>query len=172
MAILALENPISEWTEDDGPKEKLSKRCSKFLKAKANLLDDYFSVKIACELDENDTEQVYLKSIPILLENYEPDLSDLPLFIIRLATEVNWKNEKECFDSVCRQLALFYSSKNLVELDDECDVEVKKSKEGWVIEHVLYAAFRNMLLLTDEFEKDSFFKLVDLSRLYRVFERC
>ena len=164
-----MENPISEWSEEDGPKEKLSKRCEKFLKNKASMLDDYFSIKIVCELDENNKERVYLHSIPILLENYEPDLSEMALFIIRLATEVNWKNEKECFDSICRQLAIFYSLKNLVELDDEC-VEIKKI--AWVVEHVLYAAFRNMLLLTDDFEKDCFFKLVDLSRLYRVFERC
>ncbi len=164
LALLALENPESEWSEEDGSKEILSKRCGKFLKAKAKLLDDYFSIKLVLNEDE-----VYLESIPILLENYEPDLMELPLFVIRLATEVNWKDEGKCFDGVCRQLAIFYASRSCVQLDGD---DVKKGQDEWITEHIIYAAFRNMLLVTDENEKESFFKLVDLSRLYRVFERC
>lgn len=164
LATMALENPASEWAPEDGPKERLASRCARFLKSKAKLLVDYFSVKIVSESDESG-EKIYLDSLPILLDNYEPDLSELPLFIIRLATEVNWKVEKECFDSVCRQLGLFYSSKKLVE--DSSD-----KKDEWITEHVLYTAIRSMLLVTEEYEKESFFKLVDLSRLYRVFERC
>lgn len=191
LAMMALDNPESEWSPDDGPKERLSTRCGSFLKNKAKMLDDYFSIKILIQKDENNVEKIYLESLPILLDNYEPDMNDLPLFIIRLATEVNWKNEKECFDSICRQLAWFFSSKNPIEIDEEdinieqvisdsnsqksinsCSSSQNKNQDSWITEHVIYTAFRNMLLVTEDFEKESFFKLVDLSRLYRVFERC
>jgi len=167
LAMIALENPESEWSPEDGPKERLAERCGKFLRAKAKLLDDYFSIRLVVEGDE-----VYLESLPILLENYEPDLMELPLFVIRLATEVNWKDEGECFDGVCRQLAVFYASRSCGEAEAEGGGEVRKGQDEWITEHVVYAAFRSMLLVTDEYEKESFFKLVDLSRLYRVFERC
>ena len=175
LALMALDNPLSEWSEEDGSKEKLSNRCAKFLLTKAQLLDDYFSIKITTKLDEISNKQlIYLESIPILLENYEPNLNDWPLFMIRLATEVNWKDEKECFDSICRQLALFYSTKNPLEGMEEpaASSQSTKSNENYVIEHVIYNAFRNVLLVTNEYEKETLFKLVDLSRLYRVFERC
>lgn len=170
LATMALDNPESEWSPDDGSKERLSTRCATFLKAKSKILDDYFSIKITTLKDENNADQVYLESIPILLDNYEPDLMELPLFIIRLATEVNWKEEKECFKSLCRQLGIFYAMKNPI--DEENESSQTNKKEDWMTEHVLYAAFRNMLLVSSQYEKESFFKLVDLSRLYRVFERC
>lgn len=177
LALMALENPLSEWSPDDGSKERLSSRCASFLKAKAKLLDDYFSIKIVCEKMEDKSEKIYLEALPMLLENYEPNLNELPLFLIRLATEVEWKSEMNCFDTISRQLALFYATKNPTEVDgmEEMEVEAestKKSQPDWIAEHVVYNAFRNMLLVPSDYEKESFFKLVDLSRLYRVFERC
>ncbi len=44
LAMMALNDPMTEWTPDDGPKEKLAKRCAKFLFTKAEMLDDFFSV--------------------------------------------------------------------------------------------------------------------------------
>ena len=182
LAVMALDNPLAEWTPEDGPKEKLSNRCAKFLYAKADMLDDYFSIKITKLDSESDgLDKIYLQCLPILIENYEPDLNDLPLFVIRLATEVNWKNEGECFGSICKQIALFYSLKNRIVKDDlsasfsssssSQSSNSSKPKDEWIIEHVIYNAFRNMLLISENEEK-IFLKLVDLTRLYRVFERC
>jgi DNA mismatch repair protein MLH1 len=176
LAIMALDNPLAEWTPEDGPKEKLSSRCAKFLYSKADMLDDYFSIKITKLQSESDgLDKFYLQCLPILIENYEPDLNDLPLFIIRLATEVNWKNERECFDSICKQIAYFYSLKNKTVNEDSASssqtLNKSKPNDEWIIEHVIYNAFRNMLLISENEEK-IFLKLVDLTRLYRVFERC
>lgn len=46
LAMLALDSPESGWTEDDGPKEGLAEYIVEFLKKKAEMLADYFSVEI------------------------------------------------------------------------------------------------------------------------------
>lgn len=46
LAILALDSEESGWTEEDGPKEGLAQYIVNFLKKKAEMLEDYFSMKI------------------------------------------------------------------------------------------------------------------------------
>lgn len=46
LAMLALDSEGSGWTEDDGPKEGLAQYIVDFLKRKAEMLEDYFSVEI------------------------------------------------------------------------------------------------------------------------------
>ncbi|XP_021569720.1 DNA mismatch repair protein Mlh1 isoform X2 [Carlito syrichta] len=50
LAMLALDSPESGWTEEDGPKEGLAEYIVEFLKKKAEMLADYFSL----EIDENE----------------------------------------------------------------------------------------------------------------------
>jgi DNA mismatch repair protein MLH1 len=122
-------------------------------------------------------DEIYLETLPLLLEDYEPDLVDLPLFLIRLATEVDWLEEKSCFDSICKEISLFYSIKNKKHSSGDAIKEkeltiLQKSKELWIIENILYNSFKSMLLPNNDNEKQKCFKLVDLSKLYKVFERC
>lgn len=44
--MLALDSEGSGWTEEDGPKEGLAQYIVDFLKKKAEMLEDYFSVEI------------------------------------------------------------------------------------------------------------------------------
>lgn len=46
LAMLALESEESGWTEEDGPKEGLAQYIVDFLKKKAEMLEDYFSMEI------------------------------------------------------------------------------------------------------------------------------
>lgn len=46
LAMLALENTESGWTEEDGPKEGLAEYIVEFLKKKTEMLKDYFSFEI------------------------------------------------------------------------------------------------------------------------------
>ena len=46
LAMLALESEESGWTEEDGPKEGLAQYIVDFLKKKAEMLEDYFSLEI------------------------------------------------------------------------------------------------------------------------------
>lgn len=46
LAMLALDSEESGWTEEDGPKEGLAQYIVDFMKKKAEMLEDYFSVEI------------------------------------------------------------------------------------------------------------------------------
>ena len=61
------------------------------------MLDDYFSL----EIDENGD----LHTIPQLLEGYIPFFGGLPIFLLRLATEVDWDEEEPCFQNVAEEMA-------------------------------------------------------------------
>ena len=168
IIILALDDPESQWEPNDGDKSFLAKKCSKLLLSKALLLDDYFSIKIVER--EN---IIYLETLPILVEDYEPDLFEIPMFMLRLATEVDWKIEKDCIEAICTEISSFYSIKNnSLENEKQSVVDSKKPTKKWTIEHVIYSMFRSILLPQSNSEESLLHKLVDLHDLYKVFERC
>ncbi|KAL7976830.1 hypothetical protein Chor_008779 [Crotalus horridus] len=109
LAMLALENAESGWTEEDGSKEGLAEYIVDFLSKKSEMLRDYFSL----EIDEGN-----LTGLPLLIDNYVPPLEGLPMFILRLATEINWDEEKECFDSLSKECAMFYSIRKQYIMED------------------------------------------------------
>lgn len=144
------------WTEDDGPKDEIAQSVTKLLIEKAPMLKDYFSIVIDAK--------GYLKSLPVLLDKYTPCPGELPVYILRLSTEVNWNSEKECFDGVCRETAKFFSH---VDYSDE------QYDSKHMIEHVLYPAIKESLLPPKYFSHDStILQVASLPNLYKVFERC
>ncbi|XP_071108486.1 DNA mismatch repair protein Mlh1-like [Haliotis cracherodii] len=173
LAMMALDSAESGWTEADGPKEDLAQYIVDFLKTKAPMLEDYFSI----EVDKSGN----LLTLPMLLDDYNPVLDGLPLYVLRLATEVNWEEEKECFESFCRETSEFYCIKKSLfsRLDHEGgSQEVQEShpkgdKWRWTVEHVIYPAVRTQLLPPRQFAEDaSLLQLANLPDLYKVFERC
>ena len=58
LAMLALDSEESGWTEADGPKHELANYIKDFLKSKAELLEDYFSMEI---------DKVFYLSLPLSL---------------------------------------------------------------------------------------------------------
>nr|XP_013803605.1 PREDICTED: DNA mismatch repair protein Mlh1 isoform X2 [Apteryx mantelli mantelli] len=172
LAMLALEDPESGWTEEDGPKEGLAEYIVEFLKKKTEMLKDYFSLEI--------DEEGNLTGLPLLIDNYVPPLEGLPMFILRLATEVNWDEEKECFESLSKELAMFYSIRkqyiiheaNLTNSQNE-DSDSSSTTWKWTVEHIVYKAFRTHLLPPKHLTEDgSILQLANLPDLYKVFERC
>ncbi|XP_039093161.1 DNA mismatch repair protein Mlh1 isoform X1 [Hyaena hyaena] len=172
LAMLALDSPESGWTEEDGPKEGLAEYIVEFLKKKAEMLADYFSLEI--------DEEGNLTGLPLLIDNYVPPLEGLPVFILRLATEVNWDEEKECFESLSKECALFYSIRKQY-VCEESTLSGQQSEAPaasanpwkWTVEHVVYKAFRAHLLPPKHFTEDgSVLQLASLPDLYKVFERC
>ncbi|XP_418828.1 DNA mismatch repair protein Mlh1 isoform X1 [Gallus gallus] len=172
LAMLALEDPESGWTEEDGPKEGLAEYIVEFLKKKTEMLKDYFSLEI--------DEEGNLTGLPLLIDNYIPLLEGLPMFILRLATEVNWDEEKECFETLSKELSMFYSIRKQY-IIDETNLTRSQNEDSdsgpppwkWTVEHVVYKAFRTHLLPPKHFTDDgNILQLANLPDLYKVFERC
>ncbi|XP_038596811.1 DNA mismatch repair protein Mlh1 [Tachyglossus aculeatus] len=172
LAMLALDSAESGWTEEDGPKEGLADYIVEFLKKKAEMLADYFSLEI--------DQEGNLIGLPLLIDNYVPPLEGLPMFILRLATEVNWDEEKECFESLSKECAMFYSIRKqyiaeeptLSESQGEMPVSYPVSWK-WTVEHVIYKAFRSHLFPPKHLTEDgTILQLANLPDLYKVFERC
>ncbi|XP_014701268.1 DNA mismatch repair protein Mlh1 isoform X2 [Equus asinus] len=172
LAMLALDSPESGWTEEDGPKEGLAEYIVEFLKKKAEMLADYFSLEI--------DEEGNLIGLPLLIDNYVPPLEGLPIFILRLATEVNWDEEKECFESLSKECAMFYSIRKQY-ISEESTLSGQQSEVPgatrnpwkWTVEHIVYKAFRSHLLPPKHFTEDgNILQLANLPDLYKVFERC
>ncbi|XP_031847500.1 DNA mismatch repair ATPase Mlh1 [Nomia melanderi] len=156
LALLGLDTEEAGWTEEDGTKEELATSVKELLLEKADMLKEYFSIVI--------DKKGNLKSLPVLLEKYFPYEAGLPLYILRLATEVEWSAEQSCFKSFCRETARYYSQMNPVHNNHDWK---------YVTEHVLYSAIKESLLPPKHFAHDStILRIANLPDLYKVFERC
>jgi len=171
IAKLALDNTEeSGWTEADGDKSDLANFAEKLLMDKRNMLSDYFSLNI----DENGD----VLTIPMLLDGYVPFLGNLPIFILRLATEIDYEEEEACFKTIAKELARFYA----VSIDEDSQFDTlqhetaesdKPLKESWmkVIESVVYPALKSKVWPSKSCIKN-FVNVANLPDLYKVFERC
>ncbi|XP_040906540.1 DNA mismatch repair protein Mlh1 [Toxotes jaculatrix] len=167
LAMLALDCEESGWTEEDGPKEGLAQYIVDFLKKKAEMLEDYFSMEI--------DQEGNLTGLPLLLDKYTPVMEGLPMFILRLATEVNWDDEKECFRDFSKECSMFYSIRKQYILEAEPGEE--QGGEGnswrWKVEHIIFKAFRTLFSPPKKFSEDgTVLQIANLPDLYKVFERC
>lgn len=96
-----------------------------------------------------------------------PDPKALPMYILRLASEVNWKKEKECFESFARETVEFYS-KIPINSNNESNKDWK-----FVVEHIIYPAIKEYFIPPKSFlENAAVLEIANLPNLYKVFERC
>ncbi|KAA6407738.1 MAG: DNA mismatch repair MLH1 [Lasallia pustulata] len=133
-----------------------------------DMLREYFALDISAE--------GALLGLPLLVKGYAPALAKLPRFLMRLGPCVDWEDEKACFRSFLTELAAFYVPEqvpNPTGGDDAEDAEIKARRErlGWVLEHVLFPAFRARLVATEGLLR-GVVECANLKGLYRVFERC
>ena len=188
LAMLGLNSKLSGWTPADGNKKDLAEFLVKLFDEKSEMLKDYFSI---------DIQDGSLVGLPVLLDQYVPPMEGLPLLILRLATEVNWEEEKECFFTLSKELARFYSvRKGFTDYDDTLETKVQADTDStssgsedlnvvdnssnadkpqwrWVVEHVIYRAIkRNFLPTSDMLNDTAILQLANLPDLYKVFERC
>ena len=114
------------------------------------LYDDYFSMKI--------TKDGFLRTIPIVVDGYKPNLNLLPLLIWNL-TSVIYEDEQKCFKLIGEAFADFYSRplKNLEEQKQNVKMIFSRFKEETKPESEL---------------KSAIMTIGDLKNLYRIFERC
>ncbi|XP_070498450.1 DNA mismatch repair protein Mlh1 isoform X2 [Chironomus tepperi] len=156
LAMIGFNLEECSWNEDDGPKEELSKQVESILLEHKEMLQEYFSITIT---DKG------LQSLPIIIQDYAPVFGHLPMFIVRLAADVNFDDEKECFKNICSELATFYSKWSVKESNEK--------EFEYLMEHVIFPKIQSHLQPPEKFVNDeTFLKLTSLQELYKVFERC
>ena len=137
----------------------LAEQASACLLEHAEMLLEYFSISI-----EKDNEgRIRLTGLPVLLEGYEPSPHGLPVFLLRLATEVNWTEEKPCFYGICRELGSFYA---------QMPSAASSEEHAALVRHTVFPAVSSLLLPLENAKGRDFITLTNLTKLYRVFERC
>ncbi len=163
----------------DETNNELAKQATTCLKENAEMLGEYFSIRF-----EVKNGALMLTGLPILLEGHSPSPHFLPGFLTRLATEVDFEEERPCFEGICTELGTYYAEiphpeHQPISVEGGTKPEQKKPLEliddqgKKFVQHTLFPALRFLLVLPKEFGKDgSFSKLALLSKLYKVFERC
>lgn len=191
----------------DSLAEELTRDC---LMPKREMLEEYWTMEITEVKPDGE-----ISSLPLMLKGYNPSLARLPAFLVRLAQNVDWLHETECFRTFTHELARFYvpeplddsgreNSKDVCSLvdagnskkkppieqtssDDDVGVAgdqgklqelVKRRVEErrhhvlYAVEHVLFPAFKERLIVTNKFMENGIVEVADLKNLYRTFERC
>nr|CAD1824525.1 unnamed protein product [Ananas comosus var. bracteatus] len=101
MMALKEEDLESPADENDDLKQKIAELNTELLKQKAEMLEEYFCINI--DQDGN------LMRLPVILDQHTPDMDRLPEFLLSLGNDVDWENEKECFQTVSAVLGNFYA---------------------------------------------------------------
>ncbi|KAK9929677.1 hypothetical protein M0R45_026766 [Rubus argutus] len=103
LIVLALKegdtNP--ESTENDELNEKIAEMNKELLEQRADLIEEYFSIHI--DKDGN------LSRLPVILDQYTPDMDRVPEFVLCLGNDVDWEEEKKCFQVISAALGNFYA---------------------------------------------------------------
>lgn len=143
----AIDPEILEISETN---QQLARQASTCLLDHREMLEEHYSIGI-----EKEAMKISLIGMPILLEGYIPQLSGLPLFLLRLATEVDYNDEKASFQGICRELGLYYGK--VPEKD---------------IRHKIFPAVCQLIIPYKNMSDDgTITKVTDLHSLYRAFER-
>jgi DNA mismatch repair protein MLH1 len=143
--------------ESSETNQQMAQQATMCLVDHAAMLDEYFGIRI-----ETEDDRVLLTGLPVLLDGHSPEPHGLAIFLLRLATRVEWTEERHCFQGVCRELGGYYAL--LPTTQDALETFVK---------HTLFPALSYLLLPPERFQKDGYFTtMTKLSTLYKVFERC
>lgn len=143
------------------------------------MLEKYFSLSI--------TEDGKLKSLPLIVPGYTPNLSKLPLctslllrslsrrslttsstVLIRIGIQVDWTAEKPCFESFLRELAFFYTPGSAPFVNDKELPKEQEASETRQIQHVIFPAAKQYLLPPTRLLKKDVVQVTSLESLYKV----
>lgn len=127
------------------------------------MLKDYFSISFETAPDG----RLLLRSLPLLLVDFEPFYGYLPLFLYRLGVEVSYSDEQTCLYRIAKELAQFYA---YLPASGE-----KEETEEWknVFQSALYPQLKRQMIVSDRLWSSGTIQLMaSTDRLYRVFERC
>jgi DNA mismatch repair protein MutL len=163
----------------------LAEQAAACLLEEAELLQEYFSIRVEREHDDKSKGRqdvhkgrIVLTGMPVLLQGYTPAPHGLSLFLLRLATEVNWKDERQCFHDICSELGAFYATLPLSSLPcggagDSCPADDVSHYLLPHVRHTIFPAISSLLVPSQSLQTNGHWKtLSKLTKLYKVFERC
>ncbi|KAH7833211.1 hypothetical protein Vadar_004148 [Vaccinium darrowii] len=81
--------------------EKIAEMNTAMLQQKAEMLEEYFGIYV--------DSQGKLSRLPVILDQYTPDMDRVPEFVLCLGNDVDWDNEKSCFQTIAAALGNFYA---------------------------------------------------------------
>ena len=173
LIMIALDDESSSWNPDHGPKSELATFATDLLVSKREMLDDYFSIVI--------TKEGSLSGLPILVDQYYPLLHQIPMFLLRVATEVDWDSEKGCFQSLAREIAKLYTMRPIERENDDAATQSTQNNisdpnvPDWkfTVEHILFPQLKSFFVPDQSVTSSgAILQVADLHDLYKVFERC
>ncbi|KAK9758148.1 hypothetical protein RND81_01G210700 [Saponaria officinalis] len=102
LIILALkEEDLDADCNEDDLQQKIAEMNTELLKEKTVMLEEYFGIYI--------DSQGNLSRLPVILDQYTPDMDRVPEFVLSLGNDVDWEDEKKCFQTISAALANFYA---------------------------------------------------------------
>ncbi|KAF9661578.1 hypothetical protein SADUNF_Sadunf19G0083400 [Salix dunnii] len=101
MLALKEEDLDPESNENEDLREKIAEMNTELLKDKAELLEEYFCIYIDSHGD--------LSRLPVILDQYTPDMDRIPEFVLSLGNDVDWEDEKNCFQTIAAAIGNFYA---------------------------------------------------------------
>lgn len=165
IALVTILEPLYELKQDNElvPMNEVIDNVVKM----REMFDEYFQIRI--DKDNN------LMTIPMIMQNIQPDFRKLPYFLYRLGTKINYENEKQCLHGILRQIALLYVPEPFEE-DENADggggvVKNQREHLQHELENVLFPEIKKQFLATKNLVRDVI-QIADLPGLYKVFERC
>jgi DNA mismatch repair protein MutL len=186
LSAIAFENVVVSSSADHEEIAILTAKCLR-VNGRASMLEEYFGIVFK----EDGRGNLLLAALPVLIEGHSPSPYGLSTFLLKLATEVDWDDEADCFQGICMCLAQFYASIPYDEDTPEQPTTISKDDndanvnephthlrlaDGVMenfVKHTLFPSICYSLIPPKTFATDgSVTKLAMLSSLYKVFERC
>lgn len=138
------------------------------------MLAEYFSFSIS--------DDGMIESLPLLLPGYTPNIDRLPVcqsstlrpcsnrltkptVLSRIGVQVDWTDEKACFETFLRELAYFYLNKPTASSSASKESIVA---EKWKIQHSIFPALRSYLAPPEFLLESDVVQVTSLESLYRV----
>lgn len=157
LLLMSLEAPESEWEESDGDKLKIASYLTGILTEKKEMLQEYFGITIDSKGD--------LTALPNVIDGFELPVLRLPMFLLRLATEVEWASEEPCLGGIAQEIA------NLYQIFPPVFYKLENApSRAWWLQFVLSPLLREFT--PSHSLRSDIIQVASLNRLYKIFERC
>lgn len=164
-SALALEEASAqERHRMDLSDDLIVRRVCQRLTKHAELLREYFSMTI-------DVENQLLLTVPQIISTSRPllTLERLPTLLLRLATQVDWEEEKTCLHGILQELALAHLPLGALEDNEEATCK-KAIEKDWLVSWS--PILRHYLPSRNLTDMHCVTEIASLPSLYSVFERC